>query len=99
MKRFNVYFIAVSLVILSSVSVLTGCGTQTSASTTGATTSASTANTQGTTDPQLITNQQQVKSIDIKAAKGQQEVNVQINKNLKNLDKSLNDLNKSLGSL
>lgn len=85
---------------MSSLLVLTGCGTQSAASsTTGTTTAASTANTQATSDPSLITSQQQVKSIDIKATKGQQEVNIQINKNLNNLDKSLNALDRSLGSL
>jgi ABC-type oligopeptide transport system substrate-binding subunit len=92
--------ITISLVILSSLLVLTGCGTQSSASSSAVTSKeVSSANNQETTDPSLLRSQQQVKSIDIKATKGQQEVNVQINKNLDNLDKSLNALNGSLGSL
>jgi ABC-type oligopeptide transport system substrate-binding subunit len=99
-KRFHLKSIAVSLAVVSSFLVLAGCGKQSSASlTTGTPTAASTADTQKTSDPNLMTSEQQVKSIDIKATKGQQEVNVQINKNLNNLDKSLNTLNESLGSL
>jgi|GEM_PF-2408393 hypothetical protein len=100
MKQLHLKFIAVSLAIVSSLLALTGCGTQSAASsTTSNTTAASTTNTQETSDQSLITSQQLVKSIDIKATKGQQEVNTQINKNLNNMDKSLNALDRSMGSL
>ena len=100
MKRFRLRVISVSLAILSSLLVLTGCGTQSSASsTTGTQNAASTTNTQEASTPNLMMSQQQVKSIDIKAVKGQQEVNVQIDKNLNNLDKSLSALDGSLGNL
>ncbi|WP_088225465.1 hypothetical protein [Desulfosporosinus sp. FKB] len=100
MKRFRLKAISASLVIFSSLLVLTGCGTQTSASSAMGTSNAtSTANNQEASSPNLMTSQQQVKSINIKAAKGQQEVNAQINENLKNLDKSLNVLDRSLGKL
>ncbi|WP_407309574.1 hypothetical protein [Desulfosporosinus sp. SB140] len=97
MKKFKLRFISISLVILSTLFVLTGCGTQSSASSTTGT--SNTASTTKTEDSSLIKSQQQVKMIDIKASKGQQEVNAQINKNLNNLDKSLNALDGSLGSL
>ncbi|KLU64256.1 MULTISPECIES: hypothetical protein [Desulfosporosinus] len=99
MKRFRRKAISVSLAILSTLLVLTGCGTQSSSSAAGTPNATSTANKQEAAAPNLMTSQQQVKSIDIKAAKGKQEVNAQINENLKNLDKSLNALNRSLGNL
>lgn len=100
MKRFRLRVSSVSLVILSSFLVLTGCGTQAStSSTTGTQNATSTVNTQEASTPNLMMSQQQVKSIDIKAVKGQQEVNVQIDKNLNNLDKSLSALDGSLGNL
>ncbi|MDQ7096445.1 hypothetical protein REC12_22880 [Desulfosporosinus sp. PR] len=100
MKQFYRKAVPVALAMLTLLLVLTGCGTQSSASSApGTATSASTADAQRTSDPNLMTSQQQVKAIDVKTDKGQKQLNAQINKNLNNLDKSLNDLDKSLGSL
>ncbi|MGC7871988.1 hypothetical protein ACPUYX_10730 [Desulfosporosinus sp. SYSU MS00001] len=101
MNRFRLKAISVSLIIFSSLLIVTGCGTQSSASSVTGSPNAttSTANNHDASAPNLMTSQQQVKAIDIKAAKGRQEVNAQINGNLKNLDKSLNALDRSLGNL
>ena len=99
MSRAHLKSISVALVIVGVLLGLTGCGTKSSAdANTGAPTNTAVAN-QSQTDPNLMTSQQQTKSIDIKTTAGQRQVETQINKNLNNLDKSLNSLDKSLGSL
>ena len=99
MKRANLKSISIALVIVGSLLGLTGCGEKSSANAnTGAPVATAVAN-QSQTDPNLMTSQQQTKSIDIKSTAGQRQVETQINKNLNNLDKSLNALDKSLGSL
>lgn len=104
MKQGQLKSIPVTMVIVASLFALNGCGAKSAAATANpramATTAATTATT-ATTQPdlKLMTSQQQVKAIDIKSTKGQQQLDAQINKNLSNLDKSLSALDKSLGSL
>lgn len=83
-------FVMVSAIATGSIFILSGCGTQPTV-----------ANDQATapTKSNLITSTAQIKNLNIKTPGGRTEVNRQIDANLRNLNKSLNSLDRSMGKL